>query len=332
MTTSAFSISTSSSSASAPRQHASALARSLGFSDARAGQVALIASELATNIAKHVGAGNILVQSIAVDDEACIELLALDKGAGIPEKATRDGYSTAGSMGAGLGALQRLADQFEMFTVPEQGTVAVARVWKNATRRAAVRVSGISVAKSGETVAGDAWQYRTAAMRDTFLVVDGLGHGPSAAEAARAALQVFVQRPHLEPVDLVEEIHLALRATRGGAVAVALADRERELVRFVGVGNIAASLITRDGKRQGLASHNGTAGMAMRRLQEFTYPLRPNAVLVMHSDGLATHWNPEAYVGLWGRDPALVAGVLYRDLTRGRDDSTVVVARVADPA
>jgi hypothetical protein len=50
-------------------------------------------------------------------------------------------------------------------------------------------------------------------------------------------------------------------------------------------------------------------------------------LLVMHSDGLATHWNLDQYPGLVGRRPSLIAGVLYRDFARGRDDVTVVVAK-----
>jgi hypothetical protein len=159
-------------------------------------------------------------------------------------------------------------------------------------------------------------------------VVDGLGHGPQAAEASAAALGVFTGRRHLPPAMLVEEIHLALRSTRGAAVGVAMIDRERFVLHFAGVGNISAIIVAPDRPRHSLPSHNGTVGLVIRNVQEFTYPIQEGAALVMHSDGLATHWNPEAYSGIWLRDPALAAGILYRDHTRGRDDCTVVVARL----
>jgi hypothetical protein len=67
----------------------------------------------------------------------------------------------------------------------------------------------------------------------------------------------------------------------------------------------------------------------MRKVQEFEYAWPPGALLVLHSDGLATQWRVDDRPGLAARDAALVAGVLYRDWTRGRDDVTVVVTRRA---
>jgi hypothetical protein len=76
-----------------------------------------------------------------------------------------------------------------------------------------------------------------------------------------------------------------------------------------------------------LVSHNGTAGHELRRLQEFTVPWFADAMLLLHSDGIATHWRLDDYPGLATHSPALVAGVLYRDFNRGRDDATVAVVR-----
>jgi serine phosphatase RsbU (regulator of sigma subunit) len=241
----------------------------------------------------------------------------------------QDGYSTAGSLGTGLGAIRRQADHFEIYTQPNDGSLIVARMWSEAGGGGEARsLSGINVPKSGESVSGDAWASHVDGALATLIVVDGLGHGPQAADASNAAIRVFRQRAGLAPADMIEEIHSALRATRGAAVSVATVDRDRQIVRFAGVGNVAASMVSPLAPRQGLASHNGTAGVTMRRVQEFTYPIRPHDVLVMHSDGINTHWNAENHTGLWRRDPALIAAAIYRDHTRGRDDSTVVVARL----
>ena len=329
MITAAFAISASNSAASAPRLYASRVATDLGFGDVKAGQVALIVSELATNIAKHAQDGVVLIQEVATHQQRGVEVLALDKGPGVPNHAMRDGYSTAGSIGAGLGAVQRQANDFEIFTQQGVGTVAIARVWNNGCEDSrTLPMAGISVPKTGESVCGDAWRAHVDARRQVFIVADGLGHGPHAAEAALTAMRLFEQRYALSPAALLDEIHLALRATRGAAVAVASFDVERDVLIYAGVGNIVASLVTPGQPRQSLASHNGTAGHAMRRIQEFTYAVRPGATLVMHSDGLGTQWNPQSYSGVWSRDPALAAGALYRDFTRGRDDTTVVVARI----
>jgi hypothetical protein len=65
----------------------------------------------------------------------------------------------------------------------------------------------------------------------------------------------------------------------------------------------------------------------MRRLQEFTYEWPPSSLIILHSDGLTTHWALDRYAGLASRRPDVIAGVLYRDFRRVRDDATVVVAR-----
>ena len=74
-----------------------------------------------------------------------------------------------------------------------------------------------------------------------------------------------------------------------------------------------------------LVSMNGTPGHRIGTLQEFIYPLPPGALLLMHSDGLSTRSAMSDYPGLASRDPSLIAGVLYRDFSRKRDDATVLV-------
>src|SRR5262249_13074084 len=117
--------------------------------------------------------------------------------------------------------------------------------------------------------------------------------------------------------------------TRGAAVAVAELDLDAGLLRFAGVGNISATVFAA-GVSRSAVSHNGTVGHEARKFQEFTYPFPRGALLVMHSDGLATHWRLDGYAGLAARHPALVAGVLYRDFKRGRDDVTVLAIREAE--
>jgi Stage II sporulation protein E (SpoIIE) len=109
-------------------------------------------------------------------------------------------------------------------------------------------------------------------------------------------------------------------------MAVAHIDAARKMVRFSGLGNITAAIHREDSVRH-LVSHHGTAGHGTRRIEEYTYPWDDQSVLVMHSDGITARHDLAAYPGLLQRHPGLVAGVLYRDFARGRDDATVVVAR-----
>ena len=318
-----------------PRRAATWLAESLGFSEARTGRVSLIVSELATNLAKHARDGEVLLR--AIDDGSGnltgVEVLALDNGPGIPDIALsrRDGHSTTGTLGHGLGAIERQADFADIYTMPS-GTVTVARVWREAppafTRDPRVTLGAVLASKAGQELCGDGWAWRLRPQRMAVMLSDGLGHGLHAHDATAAALATFERMHEHSPARIVEDTHAALRATRGAAVAVLAVDFEHRTVRYSGLGNINATIL--HSGRQSLVSMNGTAGHTAPRLQEFQYPLPPDALIVMHSDGLGTHWDVGAYPGLRARDASIIAGVLYRDFSRRRDDVTVVAIKVRE--
>ncbi|HVH12114.1 MAG TPA: ATP-binding SpoIIE family protein phosphatase [Longimicrobium sp.] len=312
------------------RRRVTALAQALRFGETDVGRVALAATEAATNLARHArGGGVVIVRPCGRGSARGVELLAVDRGPGVRSvsDALRDGFSTAGSAGTGLGALSRLSDEFDLFSTPEQGTVLLSRVWSGDPGEAeGLSVGVVSVAKPGEAVCGDGWSAAHFPGRSLVLCVDGLGHGPDAAAAAMAGVRVFDAHAEEGPAALMERMHLALRPTRGAAAAVADVDVAARVVRYAGVGNIAAT-VWAPGESRSLVSHNGIVGHEMRKVQRFEVPLPPRGLLVMHSDGIATRWQLEKYPGLALRDPAVVAAVLYRDFCRGRDDATVVVAR-----
>jgi anti-sigma regulatory factor (Ser/Thr protein kinase) len=314
------------------RRTVTALARRVGFDEAGAGRVALVVTELATNLVKHGGGGEVVARALEERSGPGLELLALDRGPGIENVAAclRDGFSTGGSPGTGLGAVARMSSLFQVYSAPGRGTAMLAqlRAPQDPTERPEppLDIGGVSVAKPGEEECGDAWTAEHRADGAVLLVADGLGHGPLAAAASREAVGALRRGRPRRPAAVVDDAHAALRATRGAAVAVAEVDCERGLVRFAGIGNIGGTVLS-DGGSRNLVSHNGIAGHNARAAQEFTYPWLPDAVLVLHSDGLASHWSVAAYPGLTGKHPTLIAGVLYRDFARRRDDVTVVVVK-----
>jgi hypothetical protein len=158
------------------------------------------------------------------------------------------------------------------------------------------------------------------------VVADGLGHGPDARAAAVAVVNAVMSSGH-GVVDALTAAHLAARATRGGAAALAQVDGDSAEVRYGGIGNVSG-LVLGPHSTQSMVSVNGTLGHGVVRPREFTYAAPAGAVLVLHSDGLTSRWSFDAYPGLQTRHPSLIAGVLYRDHSRGRDDVTVVAARV----
>ncbi|MCC6989472.1 MAG: ATP-binding protein [Acidobacteria bacterium] len=114
----------------AARRTAVRAADALGLSESRRGDVALIATELATNLVRHAQEGLVLIQTLGSPAGQCLELLAIDRGPGMvdPQKCLQDGYSTGGTAGTGLGAVRRLADEFDLESRREAGTVLLARV------------------------------------------------------------------------------------------------------------------------------------------------------------------------------------------------------------
>jgi anti-sigma regulatory factor (Ser/Thr protein kinase) len=315
------------------RRLVSSYARSTGVLEARVGQVAIVVTELATNLLKHAGSGHILATHRDDGEGVGLELLALDRGNGMADvgRCMDDGYSTAGSPGNGLGAIARLADDIRIYSRPGLGSAIMVRFFQQTARdtpRDTQRtILGAAVAAyPGEHVCGDNWAFSDAAQGRALLVVDGAGHGIEAARAADMAVQIFRQYADAPCVEIVERVHRALMPTRGAAVAVARIDDAARTIRYVGVGNICGTLVTGEGARH-MVSHNGTAGHVAPRIREFTYDYASNPLVIMHSDGLTSRWDLASYPGLVTQHPSLIAGVLLRDHRRARDDASVVALR-----
>jgi anti-sigma regulatory factor (Ser/Thr protein kinase) len=314
------------------RRIASDLARAMAFGEVELGRLGIVVTEAATNLVKHAGGGEVLLRGLEHDGLRGVGLLALDRGPGIASlgEAMRDGFSSRGTPGTGLGAIRRQSTLFDAWSMPGMGLALLATVWPKAPAAdvSGVVSGGVNVPHPGETVSGDAWLVSGKRDRVLALVCDGLGHGPDAAAAAAAACQTFRRNATGAPAFVLERIHEALRSTRGAAVGVAEIDRAHEVVRFAGVGNIAGTILV-NGATRSVVSHHGTAGHDARRIQEFTYPWVAGALLVLHSDGLVSRWTLQRYPGLASRHPVLTAAVLYRDFRRERDDTSVVVLRNA---
>ena len=313
------------------------LAAKLGFDETRQGKAALVVTEAASNLVKHSPGGRLILEGVAYGKAGtCMEILTLDSGRGMSDlsRCMADGYSSAGSPGTGLGAISRVADCFEIYSGAETGTVLWARLDAKpelrASRDHALELGVVRVCAPGEQLCGDDWATVDRDGRTFILVVDGLGHGPPAARAAEESVGIFRDHRSQEPLDIVESTHLAIRGTRGAALAIARLDPVKGEVRYAGVGNISGVILDRTtGESTSMVSQNGTVGYAIRKIQSYNYPWTENSMLVMHSDGVATHWNLDRYPGIRQRHPCLVAGALYRDHKRGRDDATVLVARPA---
>ncbi len=259
---------------SAVRRAAERLGSQLGLPAGRIADLAIVAAELTSNLIKHADDGLLLLRPVRRELDAGVEMIAVDSGPGMVDLAdsARDGHSTAGTLGIGLGAIVRQASWFDAYSRPGRGTVIAVRVFA-APDPAASWVGGLTRPLTGETVSGDGYAVRIVGDRRQVLVTDGLGHGPLAAAATDAALAAFRD------------------ARRAG------------MLRYAGLGNITGVVATGDGRRRGLVSLPGIAGHQRPVIRQYDYPFEAGSLLVMHTDGVVDRWRLADYPGLAGRAP-----------------------------
>jgi anti-sigma regulatory factor (Ser/Thr protein kinase) len=313
------------SAAAACRGAAQALASRLDFPEVRTDQLTLAVTEAASNLHKHASQGSMLLRIARGGGSPGIEMVTIDAGPGLRDAgaALRDGHSTSGTLGIGLGAISRLADFYDLYSVAGHGTALVARFWP-APRAGAVRYAGLVRPITGETECGDVFGAAESDGVVTGILCDGLGHGPLAASAAMEAVAAALEDPAAEPAALIERAHRRMSHTRGGAVGVVQV--AGQVVRFAGLGNVAAVILA-DGTRRGMLSVPGIAGHQARTIRQYEYAARPGAAIILHSDGISSRWEPAALPGLNARDPLVIAAALLAQAGSRRDDAGVLVIK-----
>ncbi|EHR52660.1 anti-sigma regulatory factor (Ser/Thr protein kinase) [Saccharomonospora marina XMU15] len=309
------------------RQQTGVLAREAGLSERDVERVAIAATELAGNLVKYAVDGLLM----AIGRPGAFDLIATDRGPGLRhvEDSMRDGYSTSGTLGIGLGGVRRMADEFDIFSRYGEGTVVLARWLVGLRPPLGVRPGVAMFTALGETVCGDSW---VVAERDgitTVAVSDGLGHGPEAAVASAAATAHVSADPTASPSELIAAMDADGTARRGATVAVAQFHPARSTMLFCGVGNTTVRLFSPRGDHETLVSVPGIVGRRQRRgsrVQPLTRPWSDGNWLIMHTDGVSERWGDEELSGAFDRDPATVAGWLLGRHVRRRDDACVLVA------
>jgi anti-sigma regulatory factor (Ser/Thr protein kinase) len=309
------------------RRAAVSLGEAAGLSTASLADLAIVATEIGTNLARHAVEGSVLVRARRADEAVGVELVAVDRGPGMvdADRWAQDGNSSAGTLGIGFGAIVRKSRAFDIYSVPRVGTVLAASVGDVGLSGTA----GIRRAVAGETACGDGYGVRRVDGREQVMLCDGLGHGPLAEVAAQSAVNHFAAAPAGGPAAVLRHINGHLRHTRGAVAGVAEIDRDKGIVRYAGIGNVSATIV--DGQQRRLmvclpgivGQLPGDSGRAVR---EFDYPLPAGAMVVLHSDGLTERWDMASYPGLAAHSAVVVAATLLRDAGKRRDDASVLVS------
>ena len=312
------------------RRFANSMCLRMGFEETRKGRVGIVINELATNILKYSSRGSICLRSVCHETYFSLEILAIDRGPGIQDTdhALVDGVTTGSSPGTGLGAVRRLSDIFDIYSNIERGSVVLSLIHsKNDPKEKSNFIfSAIAIPFKNETVSGDDYCVRESSERLDVLMVDGLGHGPLAHRAASEAIAEFQNSANEHIEETLAAIHHRLRATRGAAVFMLQFRHGSDEIAYVSAGNIRAIIQSSDSIKT-LVSQNGTAGIRLANVKLYHHVWDGRGLLILHTDGLNTRWDPSKYPGILNHHPAVVAAVIYRDHDRGSDDSTILVLK-----
>lgn len=308
------------------------MAEALGFKESHLGRIDILLSEMCSNLLKHGAVnGEVLVKTFHNGESAGIEIICADNGPGMldPERMMKDGVSTYGSQGEGLGAIKRLSDEFELFSLKGTGTIILSRLFVSkpvSKTHDPLDIAAVMVPKKGETQCGDGWAFQKSGSNYVIAAIDGLGHGHEAHTATNLALQSFLDSqnsPHLT----LRNMHLALKKTRGAVASIATISLRENLVIHCGIGNISSRVISKESHKN-LVSYNGTVGYVIpATFHDHQHVWNVSSFLVMHSDGIKSRWEASKYPNLENYSASMVAAIIYKDNARGNDDSLVVVAK-----
>ena len=319
----------------AARQCARDLLLQVGFDRRFSEEVAIVVSELAANIVRHVGRGQVEIRIVHCDRERGVEIVAQDDGKGIEDVACAltDGFSTGTGLGYGLGAVNRLMDQLDIASVQQGVRGTQVRCVRWATKRhdnrwgATLGDIGIcSRAKPGEVLNGDAYVVVHDQDSSLVAVIDGIGHGPGAHHAAMVARH-YLETHSKEPLErLIAGASHSCQSTQGAVISLVKVHWAKNALEQIGVGNVDTRLLSQ-ASASSLSSNRGILGTGSFSVRVNRKPWNPRDLLVLCSDGVNPSWEwrqfPEA--------PLLLAQQFARELfetaMRTSDDATVLVMK-----
>lgn len=313
------------------------IADSIGFEANKLAEIEIIISEITSNIIKHTPGGIILVKHIISGDIEGLEIISIDDGPGManPLMMLRDGVSTTNTLGQGLGAIKRLSDNFDIYSVPKWGTILLSRTFKtteniltsNETSKESFNIYTLMVPKKGEAFCGDGFKFLKKNDNCQILAFDGLGHGPEAYKASEAAIKSFTETQNLAPAERLKSIHSSIKKTRGGVGMVFDFDLKNETLSFCGVGNISARVLT-EGRLKSCISYNGIVGHTFpNTIHSNTISWSMDDYLIITSDGIISRWDINALANIRKHDIGIIAAILFKDFSRGNDDCLVMIIK-----
>jgi anti-sigma regulatory factor (Ser/Thr protein kinase) len=309
------------------------LALQTGLGEKRVAEIDIVVAEIASNILKHGGGGEVLVM-LSEQPTPAIEIIGIDNGPGITDltRMMQDGVSTTKTLGQGLGAIKRLSDFLQVYSVKGWGTVLVARFFTKPLPalppKPTAEIRTILVAKPGEKVCGDGYYVSADRTGIRVMLGDGLGHGPEANKAVTEAISSFRFCMLKELSEVIRQINTDVKKTRGLVGTVGLYNYKEQRWRLCGVGNIHTRTWTANVSKTYLP-YNGIIGHNMpRTINEQLGEPGTDQLLILCSDGIKTRWDMNKYPGIFRYDMSVLASAIYKDHARKTDDMSVVIVKV----
>ncbi len=313
-----------------------------GFSDMDTAEISIVVNELCCNLVRHAAVGGKIQYSQIIEQgKSGIEIKAIDKGPGIEntEEMLKDGVSSKGTMGGGLGAIRRLSDYFDIYSntnklennQTEPGTTVTVRKWKkkpedtHRTSCSDIRVSVLSRPYQSDSVSGDSYYVRSNYNKDIIAVIDGLGHGSEAFEAAQRAVKTIDENTHLSVDEILRVMNLSLKCTRGAVVVLIIINKFDKEFEMLSIGNINSRLISAN-KTEILRTSSGFVGGYNGSFKSQKYAYKRGDILTLCTDGVSSNWDAEEYIMGGTDNPTVLCNSIFYDHAKENDDATMLVA------
>ncbi|NQS99221.1 MAG: ATP-binding protein [candidate division Zixibacteria bacterium] len=300
--------------------------KAVGLNTIQSKETEIALKELVTNVLKHGGAKGLVRFSRQNQGNASLIIEVEDWGSGLKNfhQALEDGYTSGGGLGGGLPAVNRLMDSFKLISRTNGG--ALFRTVKHASNNVEItenewRFSVYSRPEESENLNGDGYFLKRSGNSICIAIIDGLGHGSKAHEATQKALYYIEQFHQWEEVELFNLLHEKLNESRGIAIGLVKIQEGTDVVRYTGIGNITGLI---QGKKSiGFINYSGTIGVRVRKIRTLEYKVKPDDLLILHSDGITTNWMNE-FNNIWRNNLQSFTQELISKYGRKNDDATII--------
>ncbi len=192
-----------------------------------------------------------------------------------------------------------------------------------------MNVGVISRPKKGFSANGDAYLVKKIDQKTLISVIDGIGHGVHADNAATRCVNTikkYIQSSKdCNLITLFDRCHEALRSTDGAVMASVLIDAPCGTIRYAGIGNVETRIVGM--KNIYPISRGGIVGYNMPAVKEFTYPYKRGDLILMHTDGIISRINSDLCIRLQNLEEQTIVEELFKQYARDDDDATLLVAR-----